>query len=214
MKTLLNNLGQVLQKYPEARLNDAFAKGQIESKFWLVDELIKLNLHLGTVFVLGGWYGILPAIMFESDDMFFNKIRSFDIDESCAVIAETMNRDPYVLEGWQFKATTADMYELDYDVTNYVTKRINGTEVALQDCPDTIINTSCEHLKKFSYWWNKIPSGKLVVLQSNNFFDDEEHVNCVNDLDEFKKQTQLNQILFEGSLDLEKYTRFMLIGLR
>jgi hypothetical protein len=83
--------------------------------------------------------------------------------------------------------------------------------------PDTIINTSCEHIPNFKEWYNKIPAGKLVILQSNNFFELDEHINCVNDLDDFASQAPLSEILYEGELDLSKhvnYTRFMRIGIK
>ena len=78
--------------------------------------------------------------------------------------------------------------------------------------PDTIINTSCEHIEKFTEWFNAIPRDKLVVLQSNNYFEIDDHINCVKNITEFKQQAPLSNIIYEGELELEKYTRFMLIG--
>ena len=78
--------------------------------------------------------------------------------------------------------------------------------------PDTIINTSCEHIANFIEWYNKIPNGTLVVLQSNNYFEIKEHVNCVNNINEFIKIAPMSTLLYNGELELEKYTRFMLIG--
>ena len=43
---------------------------------------------------------------------------------------------------------------------------------------------------------------KLVILQSNNYFDVEEHVNCSNNIDEFKAQAHCKEYLFTGTLDL------------
>lgn len=211
---LLSNLKRVLSKYPDVKFEDAFSQGQLESKLWLINMLSKIQPDLGTVFILGGWYGILPALMFESDKFEIEKIRSFDIDPSCADIADTMNRTPFVLEDWMFKASTADMYDLNYNITNYITKRANGTDVDLMDSPDTIINTSCEHLEKFSDWWDRIPQGKFVVLQSNNFFSAKGHVNCVDDINKFLQKTNFAKILYSGKLELEKYTRFMIIGMK
>jgi hypothetical protein len=82
----------------------------------------------------------------------------------------------------------------------------------MRDNPDTFINTSCEHIENFTNWFNLIPKGKLVALQSNNYFELPEHVNCVNDIDEFKQQAPLSNIIYEGELELEKYTRYMIIG--
>ena len=78
--------------------------------------------------------------------------------------------------------------------------------------PDTIINTSCAHIEKFTEWFNAILKDKLVVLQSNNYFEIDDHINCVKNITEFKQQAPLSNIIYEGELELEKYTRFMLIG--
>ena len=207
----IRNFRLALDKYPDLNL-DCMSRGQLKSKQWLIEELSNVTSTLGLTFLLGGWYGTLAAMMFESNKFDNLKIRSFDIDPSCANIADTINRTPYVMEGWRFKASTADMYKLDYDVTTYTTKRFNGTEETLQDSPDTIINTSCEHLEFFDIWWDRIPANKLIILQSNNFVTAKDHVNCVHTLEDFKLSAPMNEILFEGILELEEYTRFMLIG--
>lgn len=217
-KNLLMNIGAVLRKYPEVDLSDALSKGQVESKWWLIDQLAwEANEgHLpgnGLIYILGGWYGTLGLMMLESNK-FHNKIkiRSFDIDPTCAEIADTMNKNPWVLDGWQFKATTADMYMINYVKHGYITRRADGTTVILNEIPDVIINTSCEHLDHFDDWWKLIPLGKLCALQSNNYFDVIDHVNCVGSVDEFLQQTQFTKVLYSGELELEKYTRYMIIG--
>ena len=67
-------------------------------------------------------------------------------------------------------------------------------------------------MNNFEEWYAKIPSGKLVVLQSNNFFEVEEHINCATDLDDFSKMTPMEHVYYKGELELEKYTRYMRIG--
>ena len=57
----------------------------------------------------------------------------------------------------------------------------------ITDVPDTIINTSCEHIHDFELWYNKIPKGKLIILQGNDYFELNEHVNCSADQDSFEK---------------------------
>ena len=51
-----------------------------------------------------------------------------------------------------------------------------------------------------------------MILQSNNYFEIDEHVNCSESLDAFAKQTPMSQVLYQGELELEKYTRYMRIG--
>ena len=58
----------------------------------------------------------------------------------------------------------------------------------------------------------KTPNGKLIILQSNNFFEVEEHVNCVNDSLHFEQMATFSDVYFAGELTLEKYTRYMRIG--
>lgn len=209
--SFFDNFGQVLLKYPDIYLTDMFSKGQMLSKRWLIDTLIELNLELGTVFVCAGWYGSLPMLMLETN-LKIDKIRSFDIDDTCAPVAETFNRS-WVMSGWKFKATTMDILDIEYPFT-YSTKKSDGTLVTLTEMPDTIINTSCEHIEEFSSWFNKIPSGTIVVLQSNNFNDLDEHVATSQTLKDFDLKAPMQKTLYLGELQLQKYTRFMKVGIK
>ncbi len=187
---------------------DAISDGQLNSKLWLLDRI--KGIDLGTVFICAGWYGILATMMFEDENIYVDKIRSFDLDDNCWKIAEDFNR-PWTKDNWKFKASTLDITTMQFP-TKYKTYRANGTSLILDEMPDTIINTSCEHIEKFTEWFNAIPKGKLVALQTNNYFDLPEHVNCVKNLAEFKEQAPLSDVIYEGELKLEKYTRYMIIG--
>jgi hypothetical protein len=191
---------------------DCFSRGQLQSKLWLVSELKKLNLDLGTIFLCAGWYATLAVMLFESE-IKIDKIRSFDIDKSTADIAEIFNK-PWVKDNWRFKASVEDILSIDYNTHLYKVRRSDNTICDLHDTPSTIINTSCEHIENFSKWYDMIPTGKLVVLQSNNYFEVDEHVNCSNSLSEFSKSCPMTTTLFEGELTLQKYKRFMKIGFK
>ena len=211
-------LADLMLKNPDLKWRDLYSVGQLESKVWLIEELETLNLNLGTVFLCGGWYASLANIMFMSQ-LQFDKIRSFDIDPLCADIAETLNRE-YVLKDWKFKAATEDIHNINYNRHTYNTIKssspyaYDNTLVELHDEPNTIINTSCEHIEDFDNWYCKIPAGKLVILQSNNYFELEEHINCVKDVEEFRDQCLMNNLLYGGTIELQKYNRFMLIGIK
>ena len=191
---------------------DCFSRGQLQSKLWLVNELKKLKLYLGTVYLCAGWYATLATMLFESK-LEINKIRSFDIDSSCANIAEVFNK-PWVLDCWKFKATTKNIMDIDYDYHCYKSIKANNSECELVDRPNTIINTSCEHLSDFMGWYNKIPDGKLVIIQANDYHEIEEHVNTYNSLEEFVASAPMTTLLYKGELALPKYKRFMLIGFK
>jgi len=193
---------------------DCFSRGQLESKLWLLTELGKLNVELGTVFLCAGWYATLATMLFESD-IKIDKVRSFDIDESCVDIAETFNK-PWFVDEWRFKSITQDIMDIKYNehVWQYWSNANNRMSYPITDSPDTIINTSCEHIENFQEWYDLIPDGKLVVLQSNNYYEIEEHVNCVRSIEEFAVKAPMDNILYSGELDLPKYKRFMLIGFK
>ena len=188
------------------------SRGQIKSKLWLIEELKKLDLNLGTIFLCGGWYATLATMIFEND-LDVKKIRSFDLDNNCWKIAEIFNK-PWVMKDWQFKSCTQDIHDINYSTHVYNVYRSNGSTCELTDSPDTVINTSCEHIENFKSWYEKIPSGKIVILQTNNYFDLPEHINCSKTIDDFADQTPMTEVLYSGELFLEKYSRFMRIGIK
>jgi len=200
---------------------DCFSRGQLQSKQWLVNELTKCDVELGTVFLCAGWYATLATMIFESD-IKVDRIHSFDIDPSCQQIAETFN-NPWYLDEWRFKASTGDIRDFNYTTTpapsdgsvgNYYFKTTVGDrEIETRLKPDTFINTSTEHVADFTNWYRKnIPFDSLVIVQGNNFHDLEEHVNTHDSLQSFSDQCYMRTVLFEGELELPEYTRYMKIG--
>ena len=211
--TLFNNLRNAVDNH-DANLSDALSWGQLKSKRWLVDELEKIDLPLGTIFLCAGWYATLAAMLFKSKCS-IDKIRSFDIDQSCLQIADTINRNQ-VKEDWKFKSITQDIMDINYNTHTWQTwsKANNRMSRDITDSPNTVINTSCEHIEDFAEWYSKIPNQTIVVLQSNNYFEIEDHINCSKNILEFAKQTPMTDCLYSGVLELPKYTRFMRIGIK
>jgi hypothetical protein len=192
--------------------NDCFSRGQLESKLWLIRELKKVNVNLGTIFLCAGWYATLATMIFESG-MKVDKIRSFDLDESTVDIAEVFNK-PWFTDQWRFKALVEDIHNINYreHTWQYWSNKNNRMSYPITDTPNTVINTSCEHIENFTEWYDKIPMSTLVVLQSNNYYEIKEHVNCVKNVIEFGKMAPMTGPIFAGELELPKYKRFMLIG--
>jgi len=189
---------------------DCFSRGQIKSKQWLLTELEKLNVDLGTIFLCAGWYATLATMLFESECK-IDKIRSFDIDKSCVEIAETFNKK-WVMDDWKFKAAIENIHSIRYNQHSYTVTRANGTECSLVDKPNTVINTSCEHIDNFSSWYDSLPYGVLLVLQTNNYTEIDDHINCSTSLEEFANNTPMEDVLYEGELDCVVYNRYMRIG--
>ena len=173
----------------------ALNRNQTTCKKWLVETLYKTTGgDLGRVCVLGGWFGVLGAMLLHDPRFNIEEVCSVDLDPSCEEVALSLNRT-HAGTG-RFRFLIADMYEMDF------------AELAC----DLIVNTSCEHLDSIGTWFERIPPGTLLTLQSNNYFGIDGHVNCVETLDDFKQQVPLSEVMFEGELELKNYTRFMLIG--
>lgn len=186
---------------------DAFSNSQIASKNWLVETVNELNLNLGNVFLCGGWYAtILLHANFK-----FSKLRNFDINPRCKMIADEIHRN-FIIDDWRYLSITQDINEIDFSSCKFLVTRKNGTNCELTESPDTIINTSCEHIHNFKSWFDRLPKEKLIILQSNDGFEIEGHVNCSNSLADFSEVTPLSQTLYLGEKRMTKFTRFMKIG--
>lgn len=208
---LFTGLRNAVDNY-NADLTDALTWGQLKSKRWLISELEKLDIDLGTIFICAGWYAILAGMLFESKCK-ITKIRSFDVDNLSTDIADTINRK-YVVDGWKFKALEKDIHELVYDKFSWTfwSTKNNRMSYPIIDIANTIINTSCEHIVDFDRWYSKIPQGILCILQTNNFYDVDDHINCSRSLADFANATPMSKVLFEGELVLKHYNRYMRIG--
>jgi hypothetical protein len=200
-QNIFNRIKVVRNKELAPRLSESFSKGQVVSKLWAIKELNKIKgVRKKNILLLASWYGLLSRMMFdllEEEDIHINTV---DIDESCFKATKSLNY-PEVDNG-HYVAYHKDIFELDYEYYTFQ----NGERV------DLIVNTSCEHIEKFDDWYEKIKDGNFVLLQSNNFFDCEEHVNCVESLREFKQMAPMKDLIFSGTMEFEQYSRFMLIG--
>lgn len=195
----LRDILATITRHQEPRVAAALNKNQMASKLWLAQSLLAAaGPRLGSVLVLGGWFGALGAVLLHDRRFAIERVVSVDIDPRCAPVAEALNAT-HVLAG-RFTARTADMLALDY------------AGAAGEGRADLVVNTSCEHLAQFDRWYARIPAGQLLVLQSNDYFACDQHVNCVPDLAAFRRQAPLRDVLFAGERAMRRYVRFMLIG--
>lgn len=187
--------------------NNSFSKGQIDSKNWIISVLNNLNIDLGVIYLCAGWYALLAL----NNKLIFKKFRNIDICEDALNIANEIHRD-LIVDNWKYLSIRKNIHDIDFNLVQFDIVKANGETQTLTECPDTIINTSCEHINDFSKWFDSIPSNKLLIFQSNNGFEITGHVNAVENLEEFANQTPMNHVLYSSSLKLHKFTRFMRIG--
>lgn len=185
-------MNAIRQSNNPMRTLDAFYKGQIHSKEWLIEQLSYYIPARASIEIHGGWVGVLASMIFQTEKLNVQSITSVDIDSTCEHVANEMNRLEQI-KGI-FRTETGDMCNR-YPVTSVV------------------INTSCEHItqEQYNVWLEHMFDDQLLVLQSNNY-DIPEHVRIAQDLNEFISQSNLSKIKFAGELDLPLYKRFMIIG--
>lgn len=193
-------------------LQDAYSRGQVNSKIWLVQELSKIKDSFDMIHVHAGWYGQIRYYL-DAANISYNKMRIFDVDVNALEVSDKIfNNDK--LNNFEIKSAIVDittptwLYRTgcEYNVS------LNTTEKTI---PDLIINTSAEHFDED--WYTKFSiraqsTDPLFVIQSNNLFGVEEHINCVHSINEMLVKFPMSRVEYAGEKELFGYKRFMLIG--
>ena len=187
---------------------DAFSDGQIGSKIWLCHELesaIHAEPRLSdkplVIWVLAGWHGLLPFLLFSRERLRLAQIVLFD-REPAAVATSLQINDRWRFKN-QFSAHVRDVNEPFAD--------------SALPLPDVVINTSCEHFSEQG-WWQQIRAGAMVVLQSTDM-PHSEHVSQTSSAAELRdKFPSWRQIRFSGEMRFDygsfAFTRHMVIGIK
>ena len=169
--------------------HDSLSYGQLGSKQWLVDNLPKgEDLYIE---IIGGWFGC-PLIDLLNSKLNIKKIDFYEIDESCKkILTQYLNHFNF-----NFKVSVfGDFFER---------KEIRRR--------DLIINTSSEHMQDIIEMKKYFKGNPAIAIQSNNYFDLDEHINCVHDIEELISKNEIKRVWYKGDKKFEKYTRFMVIG--
>ena len=177
---------RAIKKYPHRALDivNSFSENQYACKVWLYEELSKCQLpQQQIVYVAGSWYGHMIVPLLQ--DIFpFADITLQDMDFETIKIA----RNIYFPDDDQVKCDVMDCQQFLYN--------------------HMVVNTSCEHMNPL-----QCDKGTHVVLQSNNYTEVEDHINCVASPEELADQYKVSHILYKGTLQRPNYERYMVIGL-
>ena len=216
---LLDNVIQTAKKEPdiEYSLLDSFSTPQVNAKFNIVNHAEKLGLinKESEIVIFGCWFGsiLVPALAPK-----VKKIIAIDMDERVINVAK--NR-----------------LFMDYENVEFIADDIFDKFRNEYENADLFINTSCEHMRPMSEWgpkgprslykdspfgepvtrkvpwWTRVKKGAHFAFQSNDMFNIDTHINCVNNSKEFKLQLPENtEVLIEDEINDERGTRFTLIG--
>tara|TARA_E500000178_G_scaffold354637_1_gene424341 strand:- start:1282 stop:1872 length:591 start_codon:yes stop_codon:yes gene_type:complete len=188
---LLRNVLKTIKEEPKLSndIIDSFSDNQFRAKKTLIKHLLPyINLDT-SIAILGCWYGsiLIPLL----DDK-VNKIFAVDLDNTVIKIGK--NRLFSHIDKIRWSQGDVFTYERPYEHIQ------------------VIINTSCEHMRPMKEWpfWKQ---GHIFALQSNNMYDIEGHINCVDSMAQFVEQLPDNSsILHTEEIEDSRGTRFLLVG--
>ena len=174
-------------------LQGSFTRDLVFSKLWLIQELHKIQPHVGVMYVLGSWYGNLALLI--------NKWPQVKVDHIVNVEPNT-----------KFAQGSRNILkQLGVDDVELMQKDANSLDYRQLDSKGVVVNTSLTDMPGHA-WFDHIPRGTLTVLQARDH-DPGRQFHSAKDI---VKRFPLSQVLYSGSLELQdpetEYTRFMVIG--
>ena len=175
-----------LLEFSPPTIQGSFGRGLVFNKLWLLHELEKIQDQFSTIYILGAWYGNMSILLAKSRIQ-YNHIVNVDRNVDVTRAAKRMGR------------------MLNIDNTEYMVKDANQLDYRQLDQDGLVINTSCHDIKNQG-WFDHIPAGVMVALQSR---DDVDH-----DLGDY----DLGQTLYQGSRSAQdpetSYTSLLRIGVK
>jgi hypothetical protein len=189
------------EPYVFKRVLDSMNRSQLESKLWIIQELIKLEIKPKRVAILAGWYSqyIIPLLIEHGVEFIYN----FEIDRDAKDIS------------YKFNKRYKDQEKYECHITDIMFKEIWRKEEKY-GAFDVLINTSCEHMfpmRRFRELNTELSGNPIYVLQSTNEDEYDDHINCVNGPEELAEQAELTDIMYSGTKILDSgMKRFMVIG--
>lgn len=174
---------------------DAFSREQFWSKLWCA-QLIKkqLGTNFNDIYILGGWYGTLAAMLLQDSELRINKVINLDLDQ------EALDHSKVLIQDTRYEARNADLN--DFLAQSHLLKK-----------DDLVICSICEHIDGLESF-NRLKPNIPIVFQSTDL-KCQDHINTKETLEEFKEDFQQIKNFsqqWSGTLDLKWFKRFMIIG--
>lgn len=174
-------------------LQGSFTHDLTTSKVWLLQQLARIAPQVGTVYVLGSWYGNISLYMALMPMLKHGKIINVERDHSMLKQSERM------------------LHHVGDRSTEHMLADANDVDYRQLGRDGVVINTSLTDMPGRA-WFDHIPAGTLVAMQARDHDPGQQFDSTQDILDKFP----LDRVLYEGSLDLRdpetQYTRFMVIG--
>lgn len=185
-------LQSLIKLHPQINWRDAIGPSQIASKQLLLSYLKDWSSRNLEVVSVGGWIGLTEYLLHKN-----NLIRKRHVNLELDNLARRVS------------------YQLNVDSKDYISLHLDAHNFNYEIEDLVVINSSCEHIERFSDWYNLIPAGTRCILQSNNMFGIEGHINCHTSLSEFQSSVPMRQLQYAKALDIgQNWTRFTVVGIK
>jgi hypothetical protein len=176
-------------------LAGSFTRDLIASKVWLLNELARIVPQVGTVYVLGSWYGNLGVLL--ALDPIIKYKRLINVETNRQFLQASQRIQDY----------------MGIDNAEYMLKDANDLDYSQLGLDGVVINTSLTDMPGQT-WFDHIPAGTLVALQSR----DHDPGNEAHSAQDITDRYPLSEIIYAGQLELTdpetRYTRYMAIGIK
>jgi len=162
---LTERLKKIIYDYPNVDMSEYLNKDNAKLYSWVIQNLFQAfgEKYLGTIYVLGGGMGLLPAMLLDTK-LRFENIRSFDINGTAQFLSDELMANELILD-WRFKATTQDIFNIGYDENVFSTNLPDGSiSSPFTEIPGTVINTNISYIEQYEAWWDMIPDMRRIVI--------------------------------------------------
>jgi len=162
---IVDRLKNLIYSYPNVDISSFVNKEHAIVYSWMIQNMVRVfgEKYLGTVYTLGGGIGLMGAMLLDTK-LRIENIRNLDINGTCKFLADEMMKKE-VLDNWKFKASTQDMFAVDYIENSLEITLPNGSiSKAFKEVPGVVINTNISLLQNQDDWYNMIPDTRNIVL--------------------------------------------------
>ena len=185
--------------------HESFYHGLIKSKLWLCEELetsiYRECLSKPSLHILGCWDNLLAFMLLTRKPTFYNIVHGYDINPEAIANANK------VCDMWKYESPK---------VYNHV-QDVNEYDYSLH-ANSIFINCSIDQMDS-NNWYNSVPKGSLVCIQTTNMKDPEFPwfiKQTTDSLDELVDKFKLSNLLYFGEKHMpykeNGFNRYMIIG--
>ena len=184
---------------------ESFYHGLVKSKIWLCEELETAiygkYLTKPTLHILGCWDNLLAFMLLTRKSEYYNVVNGYDINP------EAITKADRICDMWKYESPKVYNYVQDVNDYDY-SKHTNSI----------FINCSIDQMDS-NNWYNSVPKGSLVCIQTTNMKDPDFPwfiKQTTDSLDELVDRFKMSNLLYSGVKNIQYetygYNRYMIIG--